>query len=973
MQLGDDSTVYRHVPLRTLGLLAWLGTCSPLPQEDPSWPSPEGSASVDLQWQPAWLQLQAQQHAAGAAVIAASAPARRSADNKPRLGDESKPLEEAKEDVVIGIVTLEGQIPQSVQDDVAYCTRRTLASVAAVPTSHISMTVSNEISAGHKNNVVRFHFILLPIKGTGAVTSTAVSQSAVSSGSAAPFLIVLTREMRELDSLSQYYVLGLQFSIRIPVPEVSQMDIWRDKDYGSSGAAGPTTQPPVGSTALPANADDCPLAYNPCNCAALGTCAWRNDPNTGISSCSASTYGTDNVPCAACPVQERCTDDGCSEITDACSCAASFYGCRWNQAGQCQRGSGTSCVACAKQSSCSTAVPHVVSFMPLSGSYVKPHGGSQQIRLGFDRPIQFMGSSQGTAALHCPGPIPISRPRMKIEVNYLILEVGDLHQGSAGTNNARRCDLVIGEGLVSDTYGVPYLGMVAGTYSLDFGDTVAPQVLEFTPKNGQMDVVPIGALVTLTFSEPIELGSAAKAGSLKVRLSRLEEGEVLAFVAELELKPPSVNVENQLLKVDLNGKIESGSHYTLSLPSGAVADREQNAFTGLPPRVYVFKTASEQTVYQHSDQSSGVPLTSLIAVGAGLIVILGLGILIVWWMRLRMASQRKLPLQPPRSNSKSEGVKVMYVNTMGRTPSQRSSLSSMRTTTSHASSTHTEDVPKGQAPVDAFVGATSATTADFDPFYSVSEKPKLKRSGTWAPGMVPTVSQKSDGDRRGGSKEKNEDPFEFARQRQAADDKRRKKEEEGRKQREAKQRWAYARNVAFAQGLNKTHPGATKPPGAAPPAPPKTRQPSPDPGDEKDAFGPRSAGDANWDKVPEDGGRAGSHTSSTSAEAGSPSKKNVPPGEGIPGRPAGSPNGGAARGFCRSATTQIVDENPELRKHKKDVEKRLRDLMDSPIDVRKKALKELMLEYHPDKNSDQHATQIFQFVNGSKEWFLREP
>merc|ERR1711957_1114528 len=191
--------------------------------------------------------------------------------------------------------------------------------------------------------------------------------------------------------------------------------------------------------------------------------------------------------------------------------------------------------------------------------------------------------------------------------------------------------------------------------------------------------------------------------------------------------------------------------------------------------------------------------------------------------------------------------------------------------------------------------------------------------------MVPTVSQKSDEDRRGGSKGKNEDPYEVAGQQQTADEKRRKKEEEGRKQREAKQRWAYARNIAFAQGLPKTHPGATKPPGATPSAPPRTRKPPPEPDDEKDISGPRNAGDASRDKVPEDGGRASNRASSSSpsAEPRSPSKSNAPAGEGTQGRPSSSPNGGAARNFCRAGTTQIVDEDPELRKQKKDIEKRL--------------------------------------------------
>lgn len=54
------------------------------------------------------------------------------------------------------------------------------------------------------------------------------------------------------------------------------------------------------------------------------------------------------------------------------------------------------------------------------------------------------------------------------------------------------------------------------------------------------------------------------------------------------------------------------------------------------------------------------------------------------------------------------------------------------------------------------------------------------------------------------------------------------------------------------------------------------------------------------------------------------------------------------------------------------VERKLRDLMDKPMAERKKALREMMLEYHPDKSSDEHAKEVFQFINASRSWFLAE-
>jgi len=52
------------------------------------------------------------------------------------------------------------------------------------------------------------------------------------------------------------------------------------------------------------------------------------------------------------------------------------------------------------------------------------------------------------------------------------------------------------------------------------------------------------------------------------------------------------------------------------------------------------------------------------------------------------------------------------------------------------------------------------------------------------------------------------------------------------------------------------------------------------------------------------------------------------------------------------------------------VQQRMRELMDEALPVRKKVFKELMLEYHPDKNKDAHATEVFQLINNARGWFL---
>jgi len=50
----------------------------------------------------------------------------------------------------------------------------------------------------------------------------------------------------------------------------------------------------------------------------------------------------------------------------------------------------------------------------------------------------------------------------------------------------------------------------------------------------------------------------------------------------------------------------------------------------------------------------------------------------------------------------------------------------------------------------------------------------------------------------------------------------------------------------------------------------------------------------------------------------------------------------------------------------------MRAQMNEPLAIRKKVLKDLMLEYHPDKNSGEHAKEVFQFINGARGWFLHD-
>jgi len=64
-----------------------------------------------------------------------------------------------------------------------------------------------------------------------------------------------------------------------------------------------------------------------------------------------------------------------------------------------------------------------------------------------------------------------------------------------------------------------------------------------------------------------------------------------------------------------------------------------------------------------------------------------------------------------------------------------------------------------------------------------------------------------------------------------------------------------------------------------------------------------------------------------------------------------------------------AESNP----HVKAVEQRMRNMLGLSSAERKKALRDLLVEFHPDKNNDAHAKEVFQYVNNARSWFLFEP
>lgn len=88
----------------------------------------------------------------------------------------------------------------------------------------------------------------------------------------------------------------------------------------------------------------------------------------------------------------------------------------------------------------------------------------------------------------------------------------------------------------------------------------------------------------------------------------------------------------------------------------------------------------------------------------------------------------------------------------------------------------------------------------------------------------------------------------------------------------------------------------------------------------------------------------------------------------------GSGSGSGAPGADAGAAPAAADFAPptsaEALEKVKEVELQLRALMSAPMAERKQYLRDLMLAYHPDKNNDAIAKDVFQFINASRAWFL---
>lgn len=130
----------------------------------------------------------------------------------------------------------------------------------------------------------------------------------------------------------------------------------------------------------------------------------------------------------------------------------------------------------------------------------------------------------------------------------------------------------------------------------------------------------------------------------------------------------------------------------------------------------------------------------------------------------------------------------------------------------------------------------------------------------------------------------------------------------------------------------------------------------------------RSSSDRSYNRsrsvplAPDGRNQAADSRSAPQAAAAKPAARPAPK---APPKPAPKP-----QPTSETATSPVVESiSPQARV----VEKKMRDMMNEPLAARKKILKDLMLEHHPDKNDgSDSAKEVFQFINGARAWFLHD-
>jgi hypothetical protein len=764
------------------------------------------------------------------------------------------------------------------------------------------------------------------------------------------------------------------WSFKISDPRIANQDVRRPADYGAAVLL------PMGDDSdvisLSSHADPCSVANEPCACAQHEPCAWGGDSD-GIMSCF---YSPDDahVPCSSCPTQDNCMTETCSEKLEACQCAI-FQGCRWDDAAmRCQHdqfGFQTSCAACALQPKCST--PSISQFIPPSGSLLAL--GITSLQFVFNMAMRIRQQWQGTGVtLRCKGwvhDVDIAMEDLSITGDRLTIDITDF-VGSYSSKHDRICDVLIAPGLFEDQAGVQYLGLGRVTqpkYTFEISDMVVPYVKQFSPP--QLGIA-IDAVVRITFTEVVSFGDqSALQASLTIVNEREEsvptEGEVPTGPIEFLMSAPRVTIQNQELLFDLSGLTEPGTLYSLTIPAHALFDEAENPFAGLglgTATDYMFRTRPATVVFGRDDEEQGMlEIFAFAAIAA--VALIGMVCAVIAWRVHRMRGRLRHGSGQPHEGLDENKVKTAvtphspgprsFVQVPNTVPPPLGSAAFKKSKTSpdFTSAGFVSSSPHSQPPIGSEHVPISRSTSTYSVFESAAYAPMRHAATTPVTEWARSISKESFG--TFGTKGIQGKTMPTA--------------ESGNPPTEKSTRKVHPEPD---ESTNKASTASTRKPGPANATADKAadgrssaerRASSSSPkGESKRTRRSKTTGDMN-DGPSKEGSRGPFRQAEGSAdskprhsESKAPFKAKVPFKD------------NQAEGTSTPLSVHSVDDFEVNPSTKKKIERRLRDAMDAPLVDRKKLMKELMFEYHPDKNQASDAKEIFQFVNSSKSWFICE-
>ncbi|CAE8741464.1 unnamed protein product [Polarella glacialis] len=146
------------------------------------------------------------------------------------------------------------------------------------------------------------------------------------------------------------------------------------------------------------------------------------------------------------------------------------------------------------------------------------------------------------------------------------------------------CELLMDEGFVYSDGNLPSKRIDFGSYIMMMPDTGAPWISSFSPKNTDQDVPVSTSRANVTFDEDVILAPAASASLTPLDVIG---GASLGPTVNL----PIVGVAGREISLNLEGLLQKGTIYTLTLSSTSIVDRSGHYFKGLQDGVYTFRTA----------------------------------------------------------------------------------------------------------------------------------------------------------------------------------------------------------------------------------------------------------------------------------------------------------------------------------------------------------------------------------------------